>query len=433
MSPKAASFLSVLFLALVVSACSTAAQTPQARTPRQLSKIAGWKGAAPNSDDAFTFVVMSDRTGGHVPGKWADAVREVNLLKPDFVICVGDLIEGYTDDEAELIRQWEEFEAITKKLDAPFFYCPGNHDIGWGAIDLKIYLQRYAVDSRSYYSFDYRGCHFVVLDCVTSPPEQFDWLAKDLAAAKNADHVFVFYHYPALVHRPEDRQEHHAGYPGRGDGVVAYHYSAWDNASWSALRKLLPAGKTTIFNGHRHYLTYQLADGIPTYLLAPTGGPVGATGNERREFGDFRMFAHVAVDQGKPTIAMVPLHQVMPGSCAELARRARLLPSSGVQSAGIPAGGGIFGLWQDNPLTVPMTVSVRWQSPGWQVHPQAARFSLEAGAVVKLNDNAKAVTNLSSVELRKVAGKHSREIKKLLGSGRRDVAAIPEDIVLIDY
>jgi len=30
-------------------------------------------------------------------------------------------------------------------------------------------------------------------------------------------------------------------------------------------------------------------------------------------------------------------------------------------------------------------------------------------------------------------GKHSSEIKKLLGPGHRDVVAIPEDIVIVDY
>jgi len=57
----------------------------------------------------------------------------------------------------------------------------------------------------------------------------------------------------------------------------------------------------------------------------------------------------------------------------------------------------------------------------------------EAGSVVMLNDNAKAVTNFSSSQLKTLAGKHSSEIKKLLGPGHRDVVAIPEDIVFIDY
>jgi glutamate 5-kinase len=59
--------------------------------------------------------------------------------------------------------------------------------------------------------------------------------------------------------------------------------------------------------------------------------------------------------------------------------------------------------------------------------------SFEAGAVVFLNDNAKAVTNFSGTELRSLVGKHSSEIRKILGAARRDVVAIPEDIVFIDY
>jgi len=56
-----------------------------------------------------------------------------------------------------------------------------------------------------------------------------------------------------------------------------------------------------------------------------------------------------------------------------------------------------------------------------------------AGDVVMLNDGAKIVTSLGSSQLKAVAGKHSTEIKKLLGPGHRDVVAIPEDIVIIDY
>jgi glutamate 5-kinase len=59
--------------------------------------------------------------------------------------------------------------------------------------------------------------------------------------------------------------------------------------------------------------------------------------------------------------------------------------------------------------------------------------AFESGAVVMLNDNAKAVTSIGSSQLKRLAGKHSTEIKKLLGSRHRDVVAIPEDIVVIDY
>ena len=63
----------------------------------------------------------------------------------------------------------------------------------------------------------------------------------------------------------------------------------------------------------------------------------------------------------------------------------------------------------------------------------SVKGSFKAGAVVMLNDKAKAVSSFSSAELKQLAGKHSTEIKKLLGPGHRDVVAIPEDIVIIDY
>ncbi len=59
--------------------------------------------------------------------------------------------------------------------------------------------------------------------------------------------------------------------------------------------------------------------------------------------------------------------------------------------------------------------------------------TFEAGEVIWFNDKAKAVTNFSSTELKTLAGKHSTEIRKLLGPKRRDVVAIPEDIVFVDY
>ena len=59
--------------------------------------------------------------------------------------------------------------------------------------------------------------------------------------------------------------------------------------------------------------------------------------------------------------------------------------------------------------------------------------SFDAGDVVMLNTAAKAVTSLGSAQLKALAGKHSTEIKKLLGPKHRDVVAIPEDIIFLDY
>lgn len=57
----------------------------------------------------------------------------------------------------------------------------------------------------------------------------------------------------------------------------------------------------------------------------------------------------------------------------------------------------------------------------------------KAGDIVMLNSAAKAMASIDAAQLKLLAGKHSTEIKKALGPAHRDVVAIPEDIVFIDY
>ncbi len=61
----------------------------------------------------------------------------------------------------------------------------------------------------------------------------------------------------------------------------------------------------------------------------------------------------------------------------------------------------------------------------------AVEGSFSAGSVVMINDIAKAVPSFDSTELQSLIGRHSRDIRKLTGSHRRDVIARPEDIVFI--
>lgn len=75
------------------------------------------------------FAILSDRTGGMVPGIFEDAVKKANLLQPQFIMSVGDLINGYSTDKVLIDQQWNEFNTILKPLTVPFSYVPGNHDI----------------------------------------------------------------------------------------------------------------------------------------------------------------------------------------------------------------------------------------------------------------------------------------------------------------
>lgn len=65
-----------------------------------------------NGDGAFRFAIVSDRTGGMQQGIFKQTIYKVNLMQPEFVISVGDLIDGYTEDPNVWNAQWDEFNAV---------------------------------------------------------------------------------------------------------------------------------------------------------------------------------------------------------------------------------------------------------------------------------------------------------------------------------
>lgn len=81
-----------------------------------------------NGTSDLTFILHSDLTGGERPGIFELAARQMALLRPEFAISVGDLIEG-GGDRQELIAEWESFDARTALIGAPYVYVGGNHDL----------------------------------------------------------------------------------------------------------------------------------------------------------------------------------------------------------------------------------------------------------------------------------------------------------------
>src|SRR5262245_8467382 len=70
-----------------------------------------WTNLRLNNDPAdFRFALVSDRTGGHRARIFSQAVEQLNLLQPEFVLCVGDLIEGGTEKIDRLETEWKEFQ-----------------------------------------------------------------------------------------------------------------------------------------------------------------------------------------------------------------------------------------------------------------------------------------------------------------------------------
>lgn len=343
-------FVVGLMVVLLGVGCA-GAESPS--TPQDLAAIAHWSGNSPTGGDAFRFVVLSDRTGGHVPGHWEEAVKEVNLLRPDFVMCVGDLIEGYTEDVEKVTAEWEEFDAIVAGLDAPFFYCSANHD-ATNDVMLKIWLERYGRDGKSYYSFDYRDCHFIVLDSQSANrvPEfaeaQLAWLRDDIEKAADAKHVFVFYHHPRM-----------------------------DNpANFLNMLMLLPAEKTTIFNGHNHVLSYFEQDGIPNIVLSHTGS---GTNRAAEDLGNYRMFAHVTVDDGEPSISLATLHEIRSLEYAADVTAARGLVEGTNVGMALPEGGALT-VTMKNPTEAPAAIELTWSGDDWKVSPASFDVTLDPDA-----------------------------------------------------
>ena len=160
----------------------------------------------------FHFAIIGDLTGGERPGIYAKAVEKLNLLRPEFVMSVGDLVQGGGVDRPALQEQWKSFRDRTAKLEMPFLYVVGNHDIWTGltgmtpARQTSIELWKEQFGPKTYYSFTYKGCLFVCLDSMERhdyyPPRevlsdaQTEFAFAEFEKHKEARWRFIFMHKP---------------------------------------------------------------------------------------------------------------------------------------------------------------------------------------------------------------------------------------------
>lgn len=186
-------------------------------------------GANVNTDN-FQFAIVTDRTGGHRPGVFMEGVRKLNLLQPEFVMSVGDLIEGYTKDEEVLDAEWKEFNGFIDSLQMPFFYVPGNHDITNEVMNEK-WKELFGV---TYYHFVYNDILFLCLNSEdnwrgagkgTIDDAQYEYIKKTLSENTDVKWTLVFLHQPLWVQEDTKRWEDvEALLAGRPHNVFAGHY-----------------------------------------------------------------------------------------------------------------------------------------------------------------------------------------------------------------
>src|SRR5260370_39034017 len=66
--------------------------------------------AVPEPKNNFHFSILGDRTGGALPEIYGRTWREIDLLRPDFVMGVGDTIAG--DDDHRAASDWAAVRGV---------------------------------------------------------------------------------------------------------------------------------------------------------------------------------------------------------------------------------------------------------------------------------------------------------------------------------
>src|SRR5260370_16502010 len=108
---------------VLVAAALSGSQKPASRSGDleiQIEERNPWSNLRLNAGaDMFHFAMVSDRTGGHRARIFSHAVEQLNLMHPAFVISLGDLIEGYTKDPANLPTHSHPFQTTIHNLTIP--------------------------------------------------------------------------------------------------------------------------------------------------------------------------------------------------------------------------------------------------------------------------------------------------------------------------
>ncbi len=236
--------------------------------------------------DHFQFAVWGDPhyalgSSYSVAGVQACAAA-MERYKPEFVITVGDNIEGNfqdgnfhtlwpdrdvpwltgnwcTETEAKqlLNSEWDDLDALTKPMASPMFYCAGNHElttqgqyIGYERDDtrddngkdfsVEVWEERYG---RQYYHFVYRNVLFLIANTEDPPHDH-------MSAAQNAyfDKVLATYG------------------PGDVRWTFLIQHQPPKNSGLGEIEDKLSGRNHTTFHGHDH----SWRPGGTVYAIPPT-------------------------------------------------------------------------------------------------------------------------------------------------------------------
>ena len=210
---------------------------------------------APTGAASFKFVVYGDTRTRH--DMHQRVVTAIVKAGPDFLVHTGDLVADGSDT-----GQWPTFFSIEHDLlrTTPFYPAQGNHERN------NPQFYDYFASSAPYYSFDWGGVHFIILNSdlanvSTSSDrrsdfwgEQLRWLEADLKKAQKADFRFLAFHHPPFTAVSARQQES------------------------MQLQELVPIFEKykvdVVFAGHDHNYQRHIVNGIQYVVTGGGGAPL---------------------------------------------------------------------------------------------------------------------------------------------------------------
>ncbi|MEY4810980.1 MAG: hypothetical protein RI986_1318, partial [Planctomycetota bacterium] len=208
--------------------------------------------------------ILPDRTTGRAWGipYLRAAVEDLNIVRPDAVFTVGDMVQGYTRSTSVWNNEADEYLGAVGKLTAAFYPTAGNHDVISGtrtagdATFAEKYRQRFGP---VWYSVELDLATVLVLfsdeglgdSKMGFSDAQIAWLSGALqSASKRNQPIFL------LMHRPMWR----------------YPSVKWNDRVQPLLEK---AGVDAVIAGHFHALQREAdVGGVQYHILGTCGGMI---------------------------------------------------------------------------------------------------------------------------------------------------------------
>lgn len=207
-------------------------------------------GPAAKAPKAFTFLFLTDT---HLQPELNAAAgcdqcfRKARTIKSDFAIQGGDhVFDSLGVSRARATSLFDLYAKTEQDLGMKLYHTIGNHDV-FGVYPAsgvspqsdslygkKMYEERFG---KTYYSFDHKDVHFIVLDSIGITDDrayegrvdaaQLQWLAADLKALPTATPVIVSVHIPLVtafssyVPVPATEPKHHGLSVANANEVIA--------------------------------------------------------------------------------------------------------------------------------------------------------------------------------------------------------------------